>query len=194
MRINLIIFILLFNSLLSREYIFTNNQIITQTDNDQKFPEITVKENIIHLTWVSINSNNKNIMYSKSIDNGNSFTDPVQVNYLNGHIVAYAQSGPKIDIYDNRVYISYMDDRLGLTSIFLNISYDYGNSWEEEILIADTDYLNAYHDFKIDYNGNLHLIYYNYASNYLLDDVRYRFSEVETTNFNPSITLGIVII
>ncbi len=49
-----------------------------------------------------------------------------------------------------------------------------------------------YQDFKIDNQGNLHLVYYNYASNYHLDDVRYRFSESGSNGFNSSITLGIV--
>ena len=47
---------------------------------------------------------------------------------------------------------------------------------------------------EVDNNGNLHLVYYNYAANNHLQDVRYRFAEVDDNNwnFNPSILLGIV--
>ena len=175
----------------SRDYIFTDNYKITNSENDQRYPEVKIKDDIIHLTWVSMNGNNKNIMYSKSEDNGNSFSEPIQVNLLDNHIVAYSQSGPKIDSYANKVFISYMDDRNGLWSIYMNASYDFGETWQEEELISDTDFSNGYQDFKIDSNGDLHLIYYNYDSNYHLDDVRYRFSNSDNF-FNPSFPVGIV--
>jgi len=184
--------ILVFSFIFSDDYIFSENIRITESSNDQKFPESAVDQSIIHLTWVSVIGNNKNIMYSKSEDYGEVFSTPVQINYINGHIVAYGQSGPKISIYDNNVYISYTDNRSGLTSVYLNISNDYGETWEEELLISDTPYLNMYQDLKVDNQGNLHLVYYNYAANYHLDDVRYRFSESDEVEFNLSITLGVV--
>ena len=172
-------------------YIFSENIRITNTSNDQKFPEIITDNNMIYLTWVSINGGNKNIMYSKSEDYGESFSNPIRINFLDNHIVAYGQSGPKIGVYNNKVYITYTDNRSGLTSIYLNISSDYGETWQEEVLISDTPYLNMYQDFKVDNQGNLHLVYYNYASNYDLDDVRYRFSNAND-DFYSSIVLGVV--
>ena len=38
----------------SDDYIFSENIRITESSNDQKFPEIAIDGNIIHLTWVSI--------------------------------------------------------------------------------------------------------------------------------------------
>ncbi len=184
--------VLIISSIFSNDYIFSENVRITESSNDQKFPEIAINENIIHLTWVSVSGNNKNIMFSKSENYGETFSAPLQVNYVNNNIVAYGQSGPKISTYNNKIYITYTDNRSGLTSVYLNVSNDYGETWQEEILISDTPYLNMYQDFKIDNQGNLHLVYYNYASNYHLDDVRYRFSESGSNGFNSSITLGIV--
>ena len=176
----------------NNNYIFSENIRITESSHDQKFPEVAIDNNMIYLTWVSISGNNKNIMYSKSDNNGESFSYPIQINYINNNIIAYGQSGPKISIYNNKVYITYTDDRSGLTSIYLNISSDYGETWQEEILISDTPYLNMYQDSKVDSQGNLHLVYYNYAANYHLDDVRYRFYELGINEFNSSIQLGIV--
>ena len=184
--------ILIFSFIFSDDYIFSENIRITESSNDQKFPEIAIDENIIHLTWVSILGNNKNIIYSKSENYGESFSDPIQINYVNNNIIAYGQSGPKISIYNAKVYIAYTDDRSGITSVYLNISNDFGETWEEETLITDTPYLNMYQDFKIDNQGNLHLVYYNYASNYELEDVRYRFFEVGNNEFNASLVLGVV--
>ena len=184
--------ILIITYIFSDDYIFSENFRITESSNDQKFPEIAIIDNVIHLTWVSVIGNNKNIMYSKSEDYGETFSNPVQINFLDNNIVAYGQSGPKINTYNTAIYISYTDDRSGLTSVYLNVSNDYGETWQEEILITDTPYLNMYQDFKVDNQGNLHLVYYNYAANYHLDDVRYRFYESGNSDFNASIELGIV--
>jgi len=173
-------------------YIFSENIRITNTSNDQKFPEIAIDENIIHLIWVSAIGNNKNTMYSKSENYGETFSNPLQINYLDNNIVAYGQSGPKINIFNNKVYITYTDNRSGLTSVYLNISNDNGVTWEEETLISDTPYLNMYQDFKVDSQGNLHLVYYNYAANYELDDVRYRFFDFGNNEFYDSIAMGVV--
>ena len=178
----------------TQTYIFNENIRVTQSLNDQKFPEIEIDDNIIHLSWVSVNGGSKNIMYSKSEDYGESFSTPIQVNHLNNNIIAYGQSGPKIEIFNGNIFITYIDNRTGSWSPYLNVSYDNGLIWQEGIMISDTQYLNGYQDFEVDSNGNLHLVYYNYAANNHLQDVRYRFAEVDDNNwnFNPSILLGIV--
>ena len=176
----------------TQTYIFNENIRVTQSSNDQKFPEIAIDDNIIHLSWVSINGGNKNIMYSRSEDSGESFSIPVQINYLDNNIVAFGQSGPKVKIYENKVYITYTDDRNGYTSVFTNVSYDLGLTWNEEVLITDTDYLNAYHDLEVHSDGSLHFIYYNYGASNNLENVKYRYSESDISEMSPSIPLGIV--
>ena len=179
-------------SLNAQVYIFSENIRITNTSNDQKFPQMAIDDHIIHLTWVSVTGNNKNIMYSRSENYGETFSNSIQINFIDNHIVAYGQSGPKIDIYNNKVYISYTDNRSGLTSIYLNTSDNFGENWQEEVLISDTPYLNMYQDFKVDNQGNLHLVYYNYAANYELDDVRYKFSNAGDNEFHNSVPIGVV--
>ena len=190
----LIILSLLSFSFSQTEYIFSNNTQITDSSNDQKFPEMIINDNIIHLTWVSIYGNTNNIMYSKSQDFGETFSEPIQVNYFNNNIVASGQSGPKIEAFNGNIFITYIDDRTGSWSPYLNVSYDNGLTWQEEIMMSDTPDLNGYQDFEVDSNGNLHLVYYNYAANNHLEDVRYRFAEVNDNdwNFNPSIPMRIV--
>tara|TARA_Y100000590_G_C15637264_1_gene983491 strand:- start:156 stop:1520 length:1365 start_codon:yes stop_codon:yes gene_type:complete len=185
-------YILTFSLSFSQFYTFSDNIRLTESSNNQKFPEAAIDNNYIHLVWVSVSGNNKNIMYLKSEDYGETFSTPVQINYVNNNIIAYGQSGPRISTYGSEVYVTYTDDRNGATSVYLNISEDYGETWQEETLIADTPYLNMYQDFKVDNEGNLHLVYYNYAANYHLDDVRYRFSESGDADFNASIALGVV--
>ena len=194
MQYLLIIFSLFSLSLSQTEYIFSDNIQISNSLNDEKFPETIINDDIIHLTWVSVYGGTKNIMYSNSQDLCATFSEPIQVNHLNNNIIAYGQSGSKIEAFNNNIFITYIDDRSGSWLIYLNISFDNGLTWQEEIVISDTPYLNGYQDFEIDSNGNLHLVYYNYASNNHLEDVRYRFALLDNIdwNFSPSITLGIV--
>jgi len=194
MQYLLIIFILFSLSLSQTEYIFSDNIQVSNSLNDEKFPEIIISDDIIHLTWVRVYGSTKNIMYSSSQDFGENFSIPIQVNYLSNNIIAYGQSGSKIEVFNDNIFITYIDDRSGSWLIYLNISFDNGLTWQEEIVISDTPYLNGYQDFEIDSNGNLHLVYYNYALNNHLEDVRYRFAASDNNdwNFSPSITLGIV--
>ena len=155
-NIGKVIFLLIiFTHAFSNDYIFSENIRITDSINDQKYPEIAIFENIIHLTWVSANGNNRNIMYAKSEDFGESFSYPIQINYVNNNVIAYdGQSGPKIHVFNNDVYISYTDERSGYTSVYLSVSNDNGNTWNEEVLISDTPYLNAYQNLMVD-NQNM---------------------------------------
>ena len=194
MQYLLIIFSLFSLGLSQTEYIFSDNIQVSNSLNNEEFPEMIINNNIIHLTWVSVYGNTKNIMYSNSQDLGENFSVPIQVNYLSNNIIAYGQSGSKIEVYNENIFITYIDDRSGSWLIYLNVSSDNGLTWEEEVVISDTAYLNGYQDFEIDNNGNLHLIYYNFASNNHLEDVRYRFAASDNNdwNFSPSIALGIV--
>ena len=194
MRYLLIILSLVSLSFSQTEYIFSDNIQITDFSSDQKFPEVVIHDNMIHLTWVSIYGNTKNIMYSGSQDFGETFSEPIQVNHISNNVIAYGQSGSKIEVFNDIILITYIDDRTGPWSVYLNISYDNGLTWEEEIIISDTPYLNGYQDFEIDNNGNLHLVYYNYAANNHLQDVRYRFAQRMMNDWvwNSSIPMGVV--
>ena len=100
MKKYIIIIISIISLIFSDDYIFSENIRITNSNNDQKFPEIVIDANVIHLTWVSVAGSNKNIMYSKSEDYGESFSSPLQINYLDNNIVAFGQSGSKIEIFN----------------------------------------------------------------------------------------------
>ena len=67
------------------DYIFSDNVQVTHFSNDQKFPEMIIHNDILHLTWVSVYGSNKNIMYAQSDDFGQTYTEPIQINYLNNN-------------------------------------------------------------------------------------------------------------
>ena len=107
MRYLLIILGLLSVIFSQTEYVFSDNIQITDSSNDQKFPEMIINDDIVHLTWVSIYGNTKNIMYARSQDFGETFSEPIQVNHLNNNIIAYGQSGSKIEAFNDIVFINF---------------------------------------------------------------------------------------
>ena len=73
--------LLLFSLIFPQFYSFSDNIRLTESPNSQKFPEAVIDDNYIHLVWVSVsqNYNDKNIMYSRSDNFGESFSYPVQL-------------------------------------------------------------------------------------------------------------------
>ena len=47
-------YVFTFSLLFSQFYTFSDNIRLTESLNDQKFPEVAIDSNYIHLTWVSV--------------------------------------------------------------------------------------------------------------------------------------------
>ena len=70
----------------------------------QQFPDAVVGDDgSIHIVWLEQHGNQKSIMYCKSSDGAQNFTQPQQVNYSNNNIIAYIQSGPRIRAYEENL-------------------------------------------------------------------------------------------
>jgi len=175
------------------ELTFSDEQpVYSQNNVHQKFPEaVTASDGSLHLVWVNELGNTKNCMTSFSTDGGATFSEPIRVNHHANSLVAYTQAGPKIKEHNGILYVIYMDNRSGLTNIYLNYSTDNGITWSEDLRVSDQNYLQAYADLEIDPTGNLHLVYYSYNQNYSFHSVRYASSLAGTVNFSYSIPVGI---
>ena len=172
--------------------VFADEVQLFQESANQKYPElVSTDDGALHLVWFRELGSNKNIMYSKSIDDGMTFSDPIQINQNSNSIVGYAQSGPKIKFRGNELLTIYMDHRSGLTNIYMNYSSDNGITWSEDILISDQSYLQAYTDFEVAPDGTIHLVYYSYNQNYSFNSVRYSMAQSGSLVFSPSIAVGI---
>ena len=170
MILRLLIINILISNILSQDdlnlFFDNENLLFPQESYKQQFPDaITTDDSTLHVVWMNQQGSNKNIMYSRSYNNGDSFSNPIQINQHSNSIVAYIQAGPKIKVRDNELIIMYMDDRSGWTSIYLNHSSDNGINWSEDILISDQSYLQAYPDIEASQDGKLHLVYYSYNQN-----------------------------
>ncbi len=171
---------------------FQRQQNIFPSFSDEKFPDmISDNSGNLHIVWMEQSGSGKNITYVQSSDEGDSFSEPIRVNSVSGHVIAYTQSGPQIREHNGELYVVYMDNRNGLTMVYMNKSADNGQSWGEDKLISDQSYMQMYPDFEIDSQGMLHLIFYNFNSNHLIQDVRYATLAAGDSDFSPSRILGI---
>ena len=172
---------------------FQGEQNIFPTDNDEKIPDmISDNQGNIHIIWMEQDGGNTNVTYTHTTDGGENFSEPIQVNSITGNVIAYPQSGPIIRVYNENLYVVYMDNRSGLTAVYMNISNDNGDNWGEDILISDQTYMQMYTDMEIDSDGTLHLIYYNFDSNHLIQDVRYAAMLTGEEAFSPSSVVGLM--
>ena len=172
---------------------FQGEQNIFPSDNDEKNPDmISDDQGNIHIVWMEQHGGNTNVTYTRTTDGGEIFSEPIQVNLITGNVIAYTQSGPIIRVYNENLYVVYMDNRSGLTAVYMNISNDNGDNWGEDILISDQTYMQMYTDMEIDSDGTLHLIYYNFDSNHLIQDVRYAAMLTGEEAFSPSSVVGLM--
>jgi len=143
------------------------------------------------LVWVNDSNGHKDVYYTKSIDEGFSFSEPVRINSHANTVVAYIQSGPKIAIRGEEIIVVFMDDRTGYTSVYISISTDAGITWDDDIRVSDQSYLEAYPEIGVGIDGMLHLIYYSYNQNYSFNSVRYTTSSSGSFEFSSSVPVGI---
>lgn len=175
-------------------YDFGPNVHVGFTSTDQKFPDIDIDDDgNIHIVWVNYSGNYKNIYYSRSLDNGITFSEPIQINSVSNHVVAFVGAGPRIRCFDGKVYVVWADSRNGYnnTSIYLNKSNDNGLNWINEVGISDQPHFQLYGDIEIDPNGMLHLVYYNYGSSLHFVDIRYAKMQLAGMMLYESIPLGV---
>jgi len=160
----------------------------------QQFPDAVVGDDgSIHIVWLEQHGNQKSIMYCKSSDGAQNFTQPQQVNYSNNNIIAYMQSGPRIRAYEGKLYVTFMmHDETDYQSVFMSCSFDNGETWNEEVEISHQPHRNVYPDVEIDSNGEIHLIYYNFNQNWHFNGVFYAVSTQDSLNFVESNSLGVV--
>lgn len=206
--------------------------------NNTKFserPQIAVSENGIFIAWTeTFNANNKEIIFTKSEDNGNTFSKAINIsnnskNSSNQEISAFnenvyvvwqesdensidesndsniiftrsADSGntfqtsmllinntidsfPKIDSYENNVYVVWNNENKNNSGLFLVKSPDKGNNFNKVIKInAD----NNFGESQISVNKNEVLIGWGGLLTKNVDDIYYMNSNDNGNTFTDS--------
>lgn len=104
---------------------FGSPAILNEEGKDSAFPQIAVSGTHVYAAWLERTQGNiTNVIFSKSDDNGKSFTIPTAITHHSGN------SGlPQISADANDVYLLWEDNSLGNFDIFFAKSTDTGNTF-----------------------------------------------------------------
>ena len=98
---------------------------ISKLKADSGYPQFTVSGNNVYVVWTqTISSQNYDIFFAKSTDNGDTFDTPVNISNNNG-----GSGWPKI-ASDGNIYLSWVDSTPGRFDIFITKSTDGGTTFE----------------------------------------------------------------
>lgn len=146
----------------------------------------------VYVTWRDYRNGGTDIYFNRSGDYGNTWmaadirlnTDPVGANYSFNPEIANDDPG--------HVYVTWYDGRNGNFDIYVNISEDYGNSWQNTDTRLDSDEAGqnkSYHpQISTNNNGKVFVTWYdNRNGGY---DIYANFSEDFGINWSYDIRLG----
>jgi hypothetical protein len=128
-------------------------------------PQIAVSKNGIFIVWTeSINSNNKEIMFTKSEDNGKTFGKPINIS--NNSRNSYNQ---EISVFNENVYVVWQEsdenniDESNDSNIIFTSSIDSGNTFKNSIeLINNT--IDAFPKIN-SFGNNVYIVWNNENKN-----------------------------
>lgn len=112
---------------------FEKPVMISNVSKLAAFPQIAVSGNHVYSTWLEKSDNNStNIVFTKSEDQGSSFSTPQYITQNAGN------SGiPQILANGNQVFLTWEDNSKGNFEIFLSTSGDYGASFGAPVDVSN---------------------------------------------------------
>ena len=128
-------------------------------------PQIAVSKNGIFIVWTdTINPNNKEIIFTKSEDNGKTFSKAVNISNNSKN-----SSSQEISVFNENVYVVWLEsdksniDESNEGNIILIKSIDGGNTFKDSILLVNNT-IDAFP--KIDsYGNNVYIVWNNENKN-----------------------------
>jgi len=99
------------------------------TEGRSFHPQLAVIENNVYAVWTDDSTGNKEIFFSKSSDGGLNFQKEINLSNNNG-----TSAFPRMEIDDDRIFVTWYDYSLGKSEIFLSRSIDNGNTFETSII------------------------------------------------------------
>jgi hypothetical protein len=104
---------------------FSLPKSISESTGSSVSPQISTKENQVYVVWEDLsNFPNSEIFFTASNDNGNTFSDPVNLSENTG-----SSAEPHISTEGNNVYILWLDSTSGSSEFFFRVSNDNGNTF-----------------------------------------------------------------
>ncbi|HEX6283081.1 MAG TPA: sialidase family protein [Nitrososphaera sp.] len=169
-------------------------EVINLSNNPgfSEHPQIAAYKEKVHVAWIDDSLGNKEILFSRSIDNGTTFSEAINVSNTtntNSHNL-------EISAFENDVYIVWLDEDEEENGIILfKASNDGGETFSNPITIARD--VNNNDDFtlpKVAAHGDSVYIAWNVADNTqgeeMITDLLYVKSSDQGNTFSPPIKLN----
>jgi len=169
-------------------------EVINLSNNPgfSEHPQIAAYKEKVHVAWIDNSLGNKEILFSRSIDNGTTFSEPINVSNTtntNSHNL-------EISAFENDLYIVWLDEDEEENGIILfKASNDGGETFSNPITIAHN--VNNNGDFtlpKVATHGDSVYIAWNVADNTqgeeMITDLLYVKSSDQGNTFSPPIKLN----
>ena len=128
-------------------------------------PQIAVSKNGIFIVWAdTINPNNKEIIFTKSEDNGKTFSKAINIS--NNSKNSYNQ---EISVFDENVYVVWQEsdenniDESNDSNIIFTSSIDSGNTFKNSILLINNT-IDAFPKIN-SYGNNVYIVWNNENKN-----------------------------
>jgi Neuraminidase (sialidase) len=112
--------------------------VIIDTDQDDRDPSVScLKDGVLLLNWFTLKQNHVAIMLARSTDHGETWSEPVTVNFVSPH--PFACSSPVRQLPDGSLILGlYHEDGSKNLAFGATVkSYDGGNTWKEPALIGE---------------------------------------------------------
>jgi predicted secreted protein with PEFG-CTERM motif len=128
---------------------FDSAMEISYTEKDSVYPQIAVSGSHVYATWLEkTTSEITNVIFSKSDDNGVSFTKPISITHHK------KTSGlPAVSANGNNVYLIWEDNSLGNFDVFLAKSNDTGTTFGTLVNISNDLGDSITQQLKVDGNN-----------------------------------------
>ncbi|MCK5547401.1 MAG: exo-alpha-sialidase, partial [Thermoplasmata archaeon] len=115
---------------------FGANLMVNENTADLRaFPAMTLVDGTIYVAWQEQRAGENDIFFSKSLNNGTTFSPPVIVN--DEPVAGTAiQRTPDIAVLDDNVFVVWEDSRQGVHYIYLAVSTDDGNAFGSSVGVS----------------------------------------------------------
>ena len=121
---------------------------------------IAVNENKIYLVWNQKTSNSADIFFSKSTDNGNEFSEPI--NLSNSKDVSQIIRDTQIALSGDDIFVVWYDETDNGSDVFFTRSVDDGFTFSKPINLSQTNARSEYPQVVAD-NENVYVVWQDYS-------------------------------
>ncbi len=142
-------------------------EVTSNSPNWQVYPTLETSENVTHAAWITRGSGwdgPTDLFYSRSINDGSSWSPPQRMNDVAGKVYALSkQFQPSIAVDGDDVYIVWISKQSNPQKIVFSNSSNGGQTWStEKVAYSFTGNQNGgFPSAEIDGLGVLHVVWQN---------------------------------